>query len=215
MTPEQSQLLNMSMWVVGSSLAGCILAAWFFRNIINWAIIIIGFIASIALMFVAFAIAQTNNGFLVLLASFLFGATSGCTLGGFILAVTENHSRAKEVVAITVGIVAIATVATAVVGIFSGYNFQGLGTYLFTGLLILIGIVIFQIFFQVSKKTDLVIGAMASVFWVVYLLYDFNKVVDKYDQATWEAALDIGMNVYLNMVNLFVRLLPIIADALD
>lgn len=213
--PYQSELLSMSLSVLGSSLAGAIIAAYLFRNVFTTKFIIIAFVLSVGMIFVSFAAAETSNAVMVLGAMLLFGACSGCTLGGFVIAVTHEHPRAKEVVGITVGIVAISTFAAAAVGMFSGYNFQSLGAYLFIGLLILIGIGVLQLFIRVEKKTDLIIGGIASVFWVVYMVYNFNKVVHGYDEASWRAAADIGMNTYLDMVNLFIRLLPIIAEALS
>lgn len=71
------------------------------------------------------------------------------------------------------------------------------------------------IFTNWSRVTETVIGLGVSAFFALYMIYDFNKAINLYTEASWGAAMDIAMSVFLDMLNIFVRLLPIIADAMD
>lgn len=215
MEPYQVQLFSMSMFLVGCMLVGTAPSAWALRNTHSWSIVIGSFVVSIGLIFVVMYASYTQNAILVGGASLLFGGSVGATLGSFAVAVTHGRRRGAEAVALTLGIVALSTMAAAVIGMLSGFNFQGIGGVMFTLLLFLLGISILMIFVRLGKIWELIIGSAASVFWFVYLIYDFNKVVHKYTEATWPAAAEIAMNIYLDMVNLFIRLLPIIVELLD
>lgn len=215
MTPSQVQLLVMVIQLLSVMLMGAVVSAWLLRNYFSWPLVIGSFVVTIILIFVMVGVAGTGNTFATLIIGTLFGAAIGADLGGFTLAVTDGRKRGREAVAITLAIVAGSTVMAAAVGMFTGYNFQGWGGPLFIGLLLLIGVGLFQLFVRLNRITELIIGAVASLFWVIYLIYDFNKVVDLYEEATWSAAAEIAMNVFLDMVNLFVRLLPIIAELLE
>lgn len=205
----------MSMAVMGSSFLGAILAAWFLRKAFSLGLILFSLVSAIAMIFVTQWAAGTEQAVFVLGCSFFFGAFSGCPFGGFTIAVTHKHPRAQEVVGITIGAVALSTLLAAAVGMYSGYEFQWLDNWLFAGLIILILVGILKLIFGVKGILDLIIGILASLFWVIYLVHDFNKVVDKYDTASWQAAVEIGMGIYLEMANLFVQLLPLIAKLLD
>lgn len=96
----------------------------------------------------------------------------------------------------------------------SGFNFQGLNGIMLTILLGLIGLGILALFIRFNKVLELLIGIGASIFWMVYLVVDFNRIVSQYHEATASAALQIAMKIYADLINLFVQLLPIIVQIL-
>lgn len=116
---------------------------------------------------------------------------------------------------VTLAVIAIAMLVTAVIGLMSGFNFQGFGGILFAILLGILGITVIGIFVKFNKVVEMIIGLGISFFFMVYMVYDFNKVVDLYNEASWRAAMEIAMNIFLDLLNIFVRLLPIIVDILD
>lgn len=213
--PFQAELLTMVFILLSAMMAGAVLSAWILKEYFSLGFILLSFVVTLALIFVMAAVAQTGNATAILAVSFLFGAALGADLGGFTVAVLKDRSRGTEAFVLTIAIVAGSTFLAAVVGLFSGFNFQGLGGPLFMGLFVLIGISVFGIFVRMGKVMEMVIGLAASAFWVVYMIYDFNKVVDKYEVASWGNAAYIAMDIMLDIVNLFVRLLPIIVEILD
>lgn len=86
---------------------------------------------------------------------------------------------------------------------------------MFAGLWILIGISLAGLIGWISERVEYMIGIVAAAFWGVYMIYDFNKVVDLYESPTWAAAMSIAMGLYLDMVNFFIRILPYVLDALS
>ena len=80
-------------------------------------------------------------------------------------------------------------------GLFGGINFQGLGSVLFMGLFFLIGISLLGMVFKHSLWMETLIGIGASIFWVIYLVYDFNKIVTTYIETSgdWGEAMGITM----------------------
>lgn len=213
--PFQAELLTMVFILLSAMMAGAILSAWILKEYFSLGFIFLSFIITVALIFVMSAVAQTGNATAILAVSFLFGAALGADLGGFTAAVLKDKSRGPEIFALTITIVAGSTFLAAIIGLFSGFNFQGLGGPLFVGLIVLIGVSAVGIFVRMGKLAELVIGLAASAFWVIYMIYDFNKVVDKYETASWEAAAYISMDLMLDIVNLFVRVLIIVAEVMD
>lgn len=215
MLPYQVDLLAMSFMLLGAMFVGAAVSAFLFRNIYNWVFIIAAFLVAIAMIFGCLAAAETNNVLLILGSAGLFGAAIGASLGGFVLAVTDGHERGAEAVMVTLSILAVVTVVTGVIGLLSGFNFQGMGGVMFIILLVILGITFVGLFVRWNKVTEMVIGLGVSLFFAIYMIYDFNKAIHLYKEATWSAAMDIAMNLFLDMVNIFVRLLPIILDAMD
>ena len=80
---------------------------------------------------------------------------------------------------------------------YSGIDFSFLGKFLFFGsgltLVLLIGILIF----------------------IGYLLYDFNNLDKAKNIAklnNWNTALDFSVNIYLDIINLFLQILDLLSD---
>lgn len=215
MEPYQVELLTMVMVLLSVMVVSAAASAYAFRNIFGWPFFIGSFVLAIVLIFVSVFVGTTNNPVLIIPAVAMFGAAMGATLGSFILAVTHGKKRGAEAVMVTLAVIAIAMLVTAVIGLMSGFNFQGFGGILFAILLGILGITVIGIFVKFNKVVEMIIGLGISFFFMVYMVYDFNKVVDLYNEASWRAAMEIAMNIFLDLLNIFVRLLPIIVDILD
>jgi FtsH-binding integral membrane protein len=208
MTEFQVALLERSLHLLVVTLIGGFLSAWAFRKYFNLAIILISFATSVIMIFVANAIALTGSPMIIYTAMFVFGGCVAVDLGGLFallglkykLDPDETMRATLEVLMITFGV----TIIAALIGLFSGINFQGLGTWLFAGLWVLIGLGVAGIFGFITQSVRTSIGIGASFFWVLYMIYDFNKAVNLYTENTWPAAVHIAMSVYLDMVNFLV-----------
>jgi FtsH-binding integral membrane protein len=218
MTPGQALLLERALTLVLLLLGSASISAWVFKEIRGCGFLIGTFIASILGIFLMYGAATTGNIALITLASVFFGGSVGATLGSFAIAVGEskglNTTKIVQAVAITIGTVFLATLLAGMIGLFSGVNFQGLGSILFMGLFVLIGISLLGIVVKNSLWMEMALGIGASIFWVIYLIYDFNKIVTRFVETNgeWTHAVEVAMGIFLDMINLFIRLLPIIME---
>lgn len=215
MLPYQIGLLTMTLALLAVMMVSAVVSAYLFRNVWNWPFVIGSFVVAIALIFVAVAVAATNNPVFIFPVAALFGASIGATLGSFVIAVTHGKRRGAEAVMVTLAIIAVVTLITAIIGLLSGFNFQGMGGIMFAILLGIVVLSLIGLFVRWNKVVEMVIGLGVALFFMVYMVYDFNKVVDKYDQASWGAAMEIAMNLFLDIVNIFIRLLPIIVELME
>lgn len=218
MTLQQQELLTMSMWLLVTMMGSGALAAWFLRRFFSLVFIIGAFVVTIALIFTAIPVAQSGNVPVIFFVAAAFGASVAADFGGFALILGKERGLDPETtfkgVAIAFGITMLTTILAGIIGIYSGINFQGLGMWLFAGLWILIGLGVAGIVGWVSQRAEYFIGMAAAVFWGIYMIYDFNKVVDLYQEASWPAAMEIAMNLYLDIINFLMRILPYVLDAL-
>lgn len=214
MTPEQVDLLQRALSLLAIAALGGALSAVFFRYLLSCSFLIVSTVVSIlTTLAIIFWIAPSGNVPLIIIAMFIFGAAATAPIGGFLLLLAagakmdpEETGRAIfKVLAVTFG----ATFGAALIGLFSGVNFQALGGLLFSGLIILIAVSLGTLFGAISRKLDTAIGMVAAGFWVVYMIYDFNRAVYAYTENTWPAATSIAINVYLDMLNFLVRIAPL------
>jgi FtsH-binding integral membrane protein len=219
MTPEQSALLARSLQLLMVTLAGGTIAAIVFKNIFNWGLVIVAFLASIIMIiFVIPHVTTTNDPVLIYTALLVFGGTVAADLGGFFIALgllnNLDQDETLRATFLTIACTFGATFVAALIGLFSGIDFQFLANWLFVGLFVLIGLSLGGLFGWISKRVEWFIGIAASTFWVVYMIFDFNKIVTVYTENSWPAAVHISMSVYLDMINFMVRIAPYIFKAI-
>jgi FtsH-binding integral membrane protein len=106
------------------------------------------------------------------------------------------------------------TLLTAVVVAFVGIDFGFLGLGLFIALLALIVISLLNIFWFKSPLMRLLISYVGAVIFSLYLLYDFDRLEDSVaaGDTSWETAINLGISIYLDIVNLFLYLLDILSN---
>jgi len=107
---------------------------------------------------------------------------------------------------------ALAVFATASLVFISDIDFSFMWMFLFISLIILIIMWLLNIFFFKSRIFSLV----KAYFWVLiftwYLIYDFNTLEKLAWDDTWWTAVTIAVNIYLDIINLFLYLLQIFGD---
>ncbi len=170
---------------------------------IFWPALILNIITFIILMFCKDI--MPLNFFLMSLFTF----TDGITIGIVLLSIDENIG--VKVTAIT----AIATLLTSLIGMYSGIDFSFLGRFLFFALLGLILVSIIRLFVSIKGFHRKVIAAVGILIFIGYLLYDFNNLDKAKNIAklnNWNTALDFSVNIYLDIINLFLQILDLLSD---
>ncbi len=107
---------------------------------------------------------------------------------------------------------ALAVIATACVVFTTDMNFDFLGGFLFIALLMLVVMGLINAFFIKSKMVSLVKAYVGAIIFTLYLLYDFNQLEKKAGDESWATAVNISVNIYLDIVNLFLDLLEILSE---
>ncbi|MEI3255709.1 MAG: Bax inhibitor-1 family protein [Candidatus Gastranaerophilaceae bacterium] len=139
----------------------------------------------------------------------LFTFTDGITIGIVLLEIDENIGI--KVTALT----AIATFLTLLIGMYSGIDFSFLGKFLFFALLGLIAISFIRLFVSIKSFHRKVIAVIGILIFIGYLLYDFNNLDKAKNIAklnNWNTALDFSVNIYLDIINLFLQILDLLSD---
>ena len=93
-------------------------------------------------------------------------------------------------------------------------DFSFLGIFLFISLLALIVLEVLNSAVFKSKRRRIMYSYFGVVIFSLYLIYDFNsleKAIAAGDNS-WGTAINIAVNLYLDIINLFLDLLQILAD---
>lgn len=109
----------------------------------------------------------------------------------------------------------IAVLSTSFLVFNSSFNFSILGGYLFIALLILIIMGFLNAFIFKSKTLSLFKSYLGVIVFTGYLLYDFNFLEQRMNiqDDSWSSAVQIAVNIYLDIINLFLDLLEIMAQS--
>ena len=94
-------------------------------------------------------------------------------------------------------------------------DFSFLGIFLWISLLALIFVEILNAFIFKSQRRRIIYSYAGVILFSLYLIYDFNyleKAIAKGDNS-WGTAIDIAVNLYLDIINLFIDLLEILASS--
>ncbi|MGD9681920.1 MAG: Bax inhibitor-1 family protein [Candidatus Obscuribacterales bacterium] len=102
---------------------------------------------------------------------------------------------------------------TGAIGMFSGVDFSGLGSILMFGLFGLIIAGIIGIFWRMSRTVNIVYSLFGMVIFAGYFLFDFFRLTRS--ENTWEAAIRLTMELYLDFINFLLYLLQFLAAASD
>jgi FtsH-binding integral membrane protein len=109
---------------------------------------------------------------------------------------------------------ALAVFASAALVSVSDIDFSFLGMFLFIALLLLIAVSLLNTFFFKSSKISLLKAYFGVLIFTLYLIFDFQRLESLMakGETSWSAAIDIAVNLYLDIINLFLDLLYILAD---
>ncbi len=107
----------------------------------------------------------------------------------------------------------LAVLLTASIVFFTDNDFGFLGPILLICLLALVIMEFLNAFFFKSRRRRLIQAYFGVVLFTLYLIYDFNrleKAIARGDDS-WVTAINIAVNIYLDLINLFLDLLEILA----
>ncbi len=139
----------------------------------------------------------------------VWSVLTGLELALCLLAVDENLGG--KVLAITTTI----TVIAALIGTYSGINFIAMGPYLYGVLLLVLMGNLIRIFISIPRNKERIMALFGCIVFVGYLLFDFNHLAEASKNAalnTWPVAMDFAINIYLDVINLFLELLDLMSD---
>jgi FtsH-binding integral membrane protein len=108
---------------------------------------------------------------------------------------------------------ALAVFCTAGIVFLTSIDFSFLGGFLFIALIMLVVMGLVNVFFFKSKLLSLLRAYIGAVIFTLYLLYDFDRLEKMKGDESWSTAIDIAINLYLDIINLFLDLLEILAEA--
>ena len=87
-------------------------------------------------------------------------------------------------------------------------DLSAFGSYLFGALVVLLVFGIIFIFVPVSNTIMLVLACLTVLVFALYTIYDFNQI--KHNYVGENQAVAMALNLYLDFVNIFLRILEII-----
>lgn len=124
----------------------------------------------------------------------------------------ETKEDWSSVVSRTFFASAAALLATAGIVFISPIDFSFLGLFLFVALIALIIVGVISLFVR-SKALNTFRVYFGVLIFTGYLLYDFNQLEKLAQDESWAAAVNIAVNIYIDLINLFILLLQIFADS--
>jgi FtsH-binding integral membrane protein len=103
---------------------------------------------------------------------------------------------------------------TAAIVYFSDTDFGFLGSFLFFALLGLIIVRLLKALVIKDSSFSMIQTGIGIVIFTFYLIYDFNRLEKAMAQGdeSWGTAVDIAVNIYLDIVNLFLLILEAMAE---
>jgi len=125
------------------------------------------------------------------------------------------HQEWQNVVFQAMFATTIAVLASASIVFTSSFDFGIMGGFLFIALIILILMGILNYFIFNSKKYSLIRAYFGVLVFTGYLLYDFNMLEKQMNAGdeSWSTAVQIAVNLYLDIINLFLDILYILAES--
>jgi FtsH-binding integral membrane protein len=114
----------------------------------------------------------------------------------------------RKVVALT----AIIVLTAALIGIYSHLDFGFLQLSLFVALTIIVLFSVFQLFVSISEVGQRIWSGFGVVVFTLYLVFDFNRLL-KHENAgdnTWPNATSLAIDLYLDIINLILKLLNLL-----
>ncbi|KAK0546852.1 hypothetical protein OC845_004379 [Tilletia horrida] len=187
--------------IVGAILSRPSIADWLHAN--SWAMITPLFLAMGAMLGL-YAFRQSHPWNLVLLATFTL--LEAISLGAVV-------SYVDQVVVLQAMIITcFAFVGLTLITMQSKWEFESMGSWLFGGLLVLVGAGFVQIFIPFSKTLDLVMAGVGTVLFSLYIVYDTSIILKRLSPEDWVLA---NLSLYLDIINLFINILRILNGTRD
>lgn len=129
------------------------------------------------------------------------------------LSTHQSNEEWNKIVSQAMFSTALAVFATSCLVFISDIDFSFMWMFLFIALIILIIMWLLNIFIFKSRIFSLV----KAYFWVLiftwYLIYDFNNLEKMAWDTSWGTAVNLSVNIYLDIINLFLYLLEILWES--
>ncbi len=208
-----NKVLKNTYMLLGISLLPTILGAWLgvetgigkifsgFLGFILFMVLSFGFI---------FAIEKNKNNVagLPLLLGFTF--FMGVSLSNMIGSILGTHKDGAELIITAFSSTAIVFFAMSFLAGVIKKDLSSWGSWLFAGMIAIIGAVVINIFLQ-SSILMLVISGLSAIVFSLYLLYDLKKIIDGGETNYIIATLSI----YISLINVFQSLLSLFSRVGD
>ena len=163
---------------------------------------------ALIVFFGSFVLMMFLRGFfpLNMLLMGLFTASSGFSLGVYLVAYKDTAQKALALTVLT-------TFLTGLIAMYSGLDFAWLGKFLFIGLIVIVIFSIIRIFARIRGQRFM--AGLGVIIFTGYLLFDFNRLAKLKAVAAannWETALDFAVSIYLDIINLFISLMNLMSS---
>lgn len=129
------------------------------------------------------------------------------------LTLNKSNEQWNKIVSQAMISSALAIFVTASLAFFTDIDFGFMWIFLFIWLIILIIMWILNIFIFKSRIFSLVKAYFGVLIFTLYLIYDFNRLEKMQWDESWWTAIDLAVNIYLDIINLFLYLLEIFWDS--
>jgi FtsH-binding integral membrane protein len=128
------------------------------------------------------------------------------------LSLNQSNDEWNKIVAQAMFSTALAVFSTASLVFISDIDFSFMWMFLFIALIILIIMWLLNAFVFKSRIFSLVKAYFGVLIFTWYLIYDFNNLEKMAWDDTWATAVHISVNIYLDIINLFLYLLEILSE---
>jgi modulator of FtsH protease len=196
---ERMAFLRRVYSLLTASLVTAAVGAYIGRSFVSPGLMLMLFIAEIALIFVAMGV-RRRPGWNVA-ALFAFTGVSGLTLGPVML--VYNAGVIQEALVLTVLIFGALTLYVVT----SKRDFSFLGGFLITGLIVVIVGSLLNAFLFQSAAGEFAIAAGGVLLFSGFILYDTSNILRHYDVRDYTSA---TLALYLDILNLFLFLLRLL-----
>jgi len=104
---------------------------------------------------------------------------------------------------------------TAAIVYFSETDFGFMGSFLFFALLGLIIVRLLKAWVIKDSSFSMIQTSAGIIIFTLYLIYDFNRLEKAMEQGdeSWGTAVDLAVNIYLDIVNLFLLILEALSES--
>ena len=164
-----------------------------------------GFMLFIGGFIMTFVVRKNANSSMGLLAVFVFAALMGAALGPIISVYMLAYTNGSAIVAQALGGTAIIFLSLSGYALTSGKNFNFLGGFIFTGLIVAVVAMIANIYLQLPALS-LAISSAVILIMSGFILFDTSRIMNggerNYIMAT--------VSLYLSIFNIFIHLLSLL-----
>ena len=165
-----------------------------------------GFMLFIGGFIMTFVVRKNANSSMGLLAVFVFAALMGAALGPIISVYMLAYTNGSAIVAQALGGTAIIFLSLSGYALTSGKNFNFLGGFIFTGLMVAVVAMIANIFLQIPALS-LAISSAVILIMSGFILFDTSRIMNGGERNYIMATVTLFVSLY----NLFMSLLHILS----